>query len=340
MRMTLNGSQGSVGRVNSMKTFMVEKYPVDYALVVKGLYNGEARGFYYIGSNTYQSDLAGQTVTHAQLLAAAQAGSPLTWTVVHPSTKIRHGVDRDSDGIFDYQDGDAELALSLYLEGAFTGSGMRTDLRAAGLLPGNDPYGDGEALKPELLERTGSGAPVDWVWLELRDGADAAEVIDGRACLVLANGEVVMADGTAPVVFPLAPRGSYYVMATHRNHLGVMTAAAYPMGQGVLRLDLRSSAVTTFGTDAQRTIGNVRALWAGDVNGDGVLRYTGASNDRDPVLSRIGGSVPTATAVGYFDEDVDLNGIVRYSGAANDRDPLLQNIGGSVPTNTRVQQLP
>lgn len=340
MRMTINGSVGSVGRVNSMKTFMVEKYPADYALVVKGLYNGEARGFYYIGSNTYQSDLAGQTVTHAQLLAAAQAGSPLTWTVVHPSTKIRHGVDRDSDGIFDYQDGDAELALSLFLEGAFTGSGMRTDLRAAGLLPSNDPYGDGEALKPELLERTGSGAPVDWVWLELRDAADALEVVDGRACLVLANGEVVMADGTAPVVFPQAPRGSYYVMATHRNHLGVMTAAAYPMGQGVVRLDLRSAALATYGTDAQRTVGSIRALWAGDVNGDGVLRYTGASNDRDPVLARIGGSVPTATAVGYFDEDVDLNGIVRYSGAANDRDPLLQNIGGSVPTNTRVQQLP
>jgi hypothetical protein len=50
--------------------------------------------------------------------------------------------------------------------------------------------------------------------------------------------------------------------------------------------------------------------------------------------------VPTASAVGYLDEDVDLNGVVRYTGAANDRDPLLQNIGGSVPTNTREQQLP
>jgi len=129
-------------------------------------------------------------------------------------------------------------------------------------------------------------------------------------------------------------------MATHRNHLGVMTAAPYAMGQGVLRLDLRTGAVAMYGTDAQRDLGGVRALWAGDVNGDGVLRYTGASNDRDPILARIGGSVPTATAAGYFGEDVDLNGIVRYTGAANDRDPLLQNIGGSVPTNTREQQLP
>jgi hypothetical protein len=129
-------------------------------------------------------------------------------------------------------------------------------------------------------------------------------------------------------------------MATHRNHLGVMTAAPYAMGQGVLRLDLRSDAVATYGTDAQRTMGTVRALWAGDVNGDGVLRYTGAANDRDPILARIGGTVPTASAVGYLDEDVDLNGVVRYTGAANDRDPLLQNIGGSVPTNTREQQLP
>jgi hypothetical protein len=37
---------------------------------------------------------------------------------------------------------------------------------------------------------------------------------------------------------------------------------------------------------------------------------------------------------------VDLNGIIRYSGASNDRDPVLLSIGGVVPTAVRVQQLP
>ena len=340
MRMTINGSVGSVGRVNSMKTFMVEKYPSDYALVVKGLYNGEQRGFYYIGSNTYQSDLASQTVTHAQLLAAAQAGSPLTWTVVHPNTKIRHGVDRDSDGVFDYVDGDAELALTLFLEGPLNGASMRTDLHTAGLIPLSDPYGSGEQLKESLLQRQGLSAPVDWVWLELRSNSDPTLVVDERAAVILANGQVVMADGNSPVLFPDAPRGSYHVMASHRNHLGIMTSGTHGLGNGVRVLDLSSAAVSTYGVDARRTIGPIQALWAGDVNADGVIRYTGAANDRDPILSRIGGSLPTATTNGYHPEDVNLDGVVRYTGAANDRDPILQTVGGSVPTNTREEQLP
>ena len=81
-------------------------------------------------------------------------------------------------------------------------------------------------------------------------------------------------------------------------------------------------------------------LWAGDVTFNGQLKYTGSGNDRDPILARIGGSTPTATASGYYSEDVNLDGFVKYMGAANDRDPILINIGGTIPTNTRDAQLP
>jgi hypothetical protein len=82
------------------------------------------------------------------------------------------------------------------------------------------------------------------------------------------------------------------------------------------------------------------ALWMGDVNGDDAIRYTGAFNDRDPVLFVIGGTVPTNTVSGYLSEDVNLDGTVKYTGPFNDRDPILQNIGGSVPTNVKVGTLP
>ena len=35
-----------------------------------------------------------------------------------------------------------------------------------------------------------------------------------------------------------------------------------------------------------------------------------------------------------------MDGVVKYTGAANDRDLILQSIGGTVPTNTRVAGLP
>jgi hypothetical protein len=73
---------------------------------------------------------------------------------------------------------------------------------------------------------------------------------------------------------------------------------------------------------------------------DGIVRYTGASNDRDAVLLRIGGLVPTATVTGYFTEDNTMDGVVKYTGSANDRDRILQTIGGIIPTVTRSAQLP
>ncbi|MBK9196134.1 MAG: hypothetical protein IPO17_14400 [Flavobacteriales bacterium] len=43
---------------------------------------------------------------------------------------------------------------------------------------------------------------------------------------------------------------------------------------------------------------------------------------------------------GYHPADVNMDGVVKYVGADNDRDPILQNVGGSVPTNVRAAQMP
>ncbi len=105
-------------------------------------------------------------------------------------------------------------------------------------------------------------------------------------------------------------------------------------------VDLTSPGTATYGLQAQRNLGGTMVLWMGDCTGDGVVRYTGSLNDRDPILARIGGVIPTSSTPGYWPEDLNLDGVVRYTGGANDRDPILQNIGGVVPTNTRLEQLP
>lgn len=341
LRHTLNGSIGTTTQLNVLKD-LADTRATEYAMVVKGIWGGVQRGFYYLGSNNYQPDQNGAAaVTHTALVAAAQAGgAPLTWTLVHPTTKIRHGVDRDMDGVYDYTDGDAELELTLFLEGPLNGTTMRSDLKTADLLPASDPYGLGATASPTLLARAGSNAPVDWVVVQLRDNANPSVVVDEMAAMVLANGKVVMANGETPLYFSDAARAQYRVVAWHRNHLGAMTLAPLQLGAGVGTLNFSDPAVTMYGTNARNVIGSIAALWAGDVDGNGTLRYTGQFNDRDPILLGIGGSVPTASATGYLPEDVNLDGIVRYVGQANDRDPILVNIGGSVPTNIRQEQLP
>ena len=340
LRQTLNGAIGSISALNTMLD-LAETRPNEYGMIVKGVYGGERRGFYYLGGNMYQSDMPGETVTHSVLVSAAQSGSqPMSWTLVHPSTKIRMGVDRDADGVLDKEDSELFVNARVILEGPYQAGIMRTDLLEQDFLPKVDPYGLGDTASTAVMERTGPTAPVDWVVLEVRESGNSGNVLASRAVLLAANGMVMTPSGESTVAFPSLAEDSYHISIWHRNHLGAMTMAAIAFSGRDVLVDFTDPAMATYGTDARKNINGTMALWAGDVSGDGVLRYTNANNDRDPILAIIGGVVPTQTAVGYLPEDVDLDGVVKYTGANNDRDVILQNIGGTVPTNVRVEQLP
>jgi hypothetical protein len=241
------------------------------------------------------------------------------------------------------------LALKVLLEGPFAiGVGLMDDpLRALGLLPFNEPYSamghtpsGALATTPAVLAVTGPDAIVDWVLVELRDPVQPAVVVDARSALLQRDGDVVDVDGSSPVLFCDQDNAPFKVAVRHRNHLGVMTAADHVLSATPVSIDLSLGTTAVFGTDARRTVGGAELLWQGNASYDGVVKYTGTNNDRDPILVRIGGLVPTATLGGYWPEDVNMDGVVKYTGAGNDRDRVLLTIGGSVPTVTRAQQLP
>ncbi|MCW5898841.1 MAG: fibronectin type III domain-containing protein [Flavobacteriales bacterium] len=239
--------------------------------------------------------------------------------------------------------------VKLFLEGPYVGPWMSDALRAGGLIPLQEPYsglgwpqlgGGGETTTPAILAVTGANAVVDWVRLELRQAGSPGTLVATRQALLQRDGDVVSAaDGTSAVGF-VVPPGNYHLVAQHRNHLGCMTATALAFSSTANSIDLTLAGTNTWGTDARKIIGSARALWAGDVNGDGAIRYTGQGNDRDLILQAIGGTVPTTTVAGYSVSDVNMDGIIKYTGQGNDRDPMLVNIGGSVPTNQRFQQIP
>ena len=86
--------------------------------------------------------------------------------------------------------------------------------------------------------------------------------------------------------------------------------------------------------------GSRRALWPGNVNTDVLVKYTGTGNDRDPVLTVVGGTTPNVSVPGYRREDVNMDGVVKYTGSGNDRDVVLGTVGSTTPGATRTQQLP
>ena len=242
------------------------------------------------------------------------------------------------------------VSLKAFLEGPFdAGTGLMHDsLRVQGRVPLVEPYtdlgwsmfgGSAKQLVQDQLDESGPESIVDWVVVELRDGTDPSVVLRTRTALLLRNGDVVSPAGDTAVFFDVVP-GNYHVALRHRNHLGVMSAAPLALSATPVLLDLTDPLTPVFGTEARKSVGPVAVLWTGEVVRDALLKYTGAGNDRDPILQRIGGSVPTNTASGYLPEDVTLDGQVKYTGAENDRDRILQNVGGVVPTATRAEQLP
>ncbi len=222
---------------------------------------------------------------------------------------------------------------------------MRTDLRTLGLVPPSEPYtalgvevaNPGVAMTQVVAALTGNNAVVDWVVLELRNNNGSHTVAERRAALLQADGDVISHDGAAVIAFTTAPQGRR-LSVVHRNHLAVMTANVLASNAEVV--DLTQGGAALYGQEPMKVQNNRRALWAGDVSGDGIVMYTGNGNDRDVILQAIGSVVPSNTVNGYAVEDVNLDGVVRYTGANNDRDLILQVIGGVAPTSIRVSQAP
>lgn len=230
---------------------------------------------------------------------------------------------------------------------------MRDDLRAAGLVPATEPYsalgytylggGAGASIDPAWLSQSGPSAIVDWVVLEVRTSAAPYTLLRSKPAILLRDYQVFDTDGDPYVNFGVLPLGTYRLVLRHRNHLGVMTHATGLDPQPLSPIiDFRSSpAMVPVGSVRPIFPGGGGCLWEGDVNGDGLLKYTGANNDRDPILVAIGGSTPTNVVTGQYSRaDVNMDGNVKYTGADNDRDPILNNVGGTTPTAVRAQSAP
>ena len=240
------------------------------------------------------------------------------------------------------------VAVKALLEGPYkTANSLMTDsLRKQNVLPLTESYTaaglavtGATTISASVLTTTGANAIVDWVVVELRNAGAPATVVERKAALLQRDGDVVALDGTSALGFCSAA-GNYYVAVRHRNHFGCMTSGALALGSSATTVDFKLLATGTYGTEPRKTVGSVQVLWAGNATGDVNLQYTGAGNDRDPILIAVGSTTPNNTISGYLVTDVNMDGIAKYIGTENDRDPILINVGNTTPNSVRVQQLP
>lgn len=248
------------------------------------------------------------------------------------------------------------LDLKVFLQGPFdpATNTMHDDLRAQGLIPISDPYpglgftysGEGwpDQFDPDVLGVTGPEAIVDWVVVDMFRNTSYYGSTDAerysRPALLRRDGQVVALDGSLPLVLN-TPWGQYKTAIRHRNHLGTISQFGNGFQGETVHIDFTSFLATACYPSAMHgdsLTANERQLWAGDVNFNHKVTYTGANNDRDPILQAVGNGTPNQVLEGvYHAADVNMDGQVKYTGQNNDRDPILENIGGDVPTNIRHQ---
>ncbi|MGH1383779.1 endonuclease/exonuclease/phosphatase family protein [Kordia sp.] len=238
----------------------------------------------------------------------------------------------------------ATVSPIVYLQGAginpYTGEEqlMRDDLRRNNLLPTTSPYQDAITCEATVFNATGAenNDIVDWIYIELRDASDNTQVKYGRSALLQRDGDVVDTDGVSTAVKLNVPPAEYYVAIRHRNHLGIMTIGKVQLSSSIVSINFSTDAAfINYGSNSQTQFGipsGKYAMWAGNVNEDGIVQYSGINPDVPTILSTVLNDAgnflnfPTYTVTGYHLNDVNMDGNVQYAGTIPDTPFILQNV--------------
>lgn len=227
----------------------------------------------------------------------------------------------DSLNEFTMSKGLLKINAKALLAGTYDASGvMFDDLRVGNYLPTSEPYealgfshsGD-ETVLDGVFDVATSDAIVDWVLLELRDKNDATNVIATRAALVQKDGDIVDMDGESAVTFD-ASADDYYLVAQHRNHLGVLSASTISLSTTAASYDFTTNLSNTTGAgNGILDLGDgYYALYSGDVDKSGQVQNTDISS----LLLIIGTS-------GYLLGDLDMNGQAQNTDIQNNLQPYI-----------------
>ncbi len=168
----------------------------------------------------------------------------------------------------------ATFSGSAFLQGPYNTSTqqMDTDLNAIGEIPLVAPYG-GAPWNYAGFDTIFPSIPtdmVDWVLLELFDPVDTT-LIESKACLLLADGQIVNANSSQPITFENVLSGeSAFVAVRPRNHLAVISNA--PLVFPVTDFNFSDPANIMGGAGQLHDFENGdHALLAGDLNADGYI---------------------------------------------------------------------
>ncbi len=188
-----------------------------------------------------------------------------------------------------------------FLQGPYlAGGSMKHDLSAQ--LPLVSPYNANHSVT--ALPNVNNHYIVDWVYLQLRASANGPAE-QSRSAFLLEDGTLVDLSGQAYISFDHTSGTDYYMILRHRNHLGIMSAAAHSFALAssaapLIDLSLLDSVYGGNQAGVKQIEPGVLALISGDADQDGGVMPTDLN-----LYWR-----PQAGMSGYRSGDFDLSGTV------------------------------
>jgi uncharacterized protein YjdB len=204
-----------------------------------------------------------------------------------------------------------------------------------------------------IFATTGEDAVTDWVSVELRDKADNTLIIAQRAGLVQRDGDVMDLNGESGLRFKGLDVDDYYVVVRHRNHLGAMTVAAqtpeilsdlvdftvpatgfFDFGAGKNIYDYTGLSQSALSGNAASNKTGYLALWGGDFDANGKIKFTNPEDDLNNLLGNVFGYEIVSGleynfytnfdfAFGYQTGDYDMNSKSKFDNPNDDKNYLF-----------------
>jgi hypothetical protein len=187
---------------------------------------------------------------------------------------------------------------------------------------------------------------VDWVKVELRSKLSNTTKVITRSGLLQRDGDVVELDGYSGLKFPGIPVDSYYVVVSHRTHLGAMSRDPQtPVQLFTLVNFTKDMPVFDFGTGlpthyttvapgtdytglAQNNdvVNGYRALWAGNMDNSRKLKAVTPDDDiviiQNDVLfypTNFAFNSNYDFAFGYMPGDFNMDGKSKFDNPNDDK---------------------
>ncbi len=220
---------------------------------------------------------------------------------------------------------DLDLDITVFLEGPYTGSSQMQTLLNPDHIPMAQPYNTApwNYTGDEMVFPLPNTNIVDWVLVELRDAATAADangstMIAQKAGFLLKDGSVVGLDGTNRLSFDVFINQNLFVVIWHRNHLGIMSANPLVKTDGYYAYDFSDAAEKTYGgsTGCKQLETFGPGVW-GMIGGDGDANGTVNTVDKTSFWSILTGKS------GYLSSDYNMDG---QTNNPDKNDTWLQNI--------------